>query len=119
MRSRRNFFWCFNKKEWEEEKNCARFKVVDQQASPHGGQDIKISLVSYARSSGRGRGRVLRSNLLKKSVLFKIPDLVHMPTAAMAEIAARGRYWLPIKNMTPHYNSQFCFRKPANDYKQV
>ena len=42
----------------------------------------------------------------------------------IAKIAARLRYRLPIKNLTPHYNSQFCdslvlIRKPADVYKKV
>ena len=46
-----------------------------------GGRILKIPLVSRAWSSGRGHGRGLTSNLLK-SFFFKIPDLVHRPTAS-------------------------------------
>ena len=38
----------------------------------------------------------------KKFFFFKIPDLVHRPTAA--EMSARWRSRLPIKNLTLHYN---------------
>ena len=50
---------------------------------PHcmGGKILKIPLVSCVRSSGHGYGRGLTSILLKKEN-FKIPDLVHKPTAA-------------------------------------
>ena len=44
----------------------------------------------------------------------------------LPKVAARWRYRLPIKNVTAHYNSQFCdsinfvlFRKPENASKRV
>ena len=43
------------------------------------GKILKIPLVSRGRSSGRGRGRGLTSNLMKE----KNPYLVHLPTAAV------------------------------------
>ena len=67
---------------------------------------LEVPLVSCAWSSGRGRRRCLTSNLLK-SLFFKIPDLVHRPTAAVV-------------------NSQLCvsfhfvlIRKPAKVYQHM
>ena len=43
-------------------------------------------------------------------VSLKIPDLVHRPTAAAvaAKNCRQMGYRPPIKNLTAHYNSQFC-----------
>ena len=45
-------------------------------------------------------------------LFFVTPGLVHRPTApavSKEKNATRWRYGLPITNLTPHYNSQFCF----------
>ena len=42
----------------------------------------------------------------KVFLLAKIPELVYRIATAL--IAARWPYRLPVKNLTVHYNSQFC-----------
>ena len=92
--------------------NSAKFqKVYDTifwkfpvKASTHGGQDMKNSL-----SEPYTKVRHLTSNLLK--VLFSkflILSTGLMRRRSPEKIADRWRYRLPIKNLTPHYNSQFC-----------
>ena len=44
-----------------------------------------------------------------KMFFFKMPELVYRTAGALPpKITARWRHRLPIKNLTAHYDSQFC-----------
>ena len=93
--------------QWDQRPQLLQNGLIHHQppACTNGGQDIKKNRGGRVPKSGSGRRSSLTSNLLKH-IFFKIPDLVHMPTAA--EIAARWPYRLPIKNLTPQNKRQFC-----------
>ena len=65
-------------------KNDSDLKLrISGLLGPHhmAGKIFKIPLVSRALSSGRGCRRGLTTNL-QQALFFKIPDLLHRPTAA-------------------------------------
>ena len=85
-------------------QNWATFLVLppphpSSQASPHGGQDIKNSFREPCAKVLPRPPKVSNKQHTKQKSWF---------CTQAQKIAARWRCRLPIKNLTPHYNSHFC-----------
>ena len=113
--SKRNFFsvylkspQCFNKKNtWEKLKNLSLIWNCEPRgpgAPPHGGQYTKNKSGYPLTELQPQKGSDKQFNFFKFLILSRgIPW-----RCSPAKIAARWRYRPPSKNLTAHYNSQFC-----------
>ena len=105
-----NFLQCLVKKLFAKKQRIFFYKINRISIASlytEGSKILKMPLVRLVPKSVILFLSRLISNLIE--VFSKVSDLVHRPTAAVlpAIIAARWHYRLPIKNLTPHYKSQF------------